>query len=128
LTVHRILALALILFSAVVGIPIYRKADDEEEAPIVAEAPPKRKIISIISLFAATVVLLVSILWQHTASVAAASSTQAWTYGVVTTSIGSVATGLGWSGFAISAVIFGARIITRIPWLTDFDDESTKED
>lgn len=51
--------------------------------------------------FVATVFILVTVLWQHTASVAASTITQDFGNGSVKSGVGASAMVLGWFGFAL---------------------------
>lgn len=52
----------------------------------------------------ASVFALVSMVWQHTASVAAATTAQDLGYGTVRSEVGATSLALGWVGFALMAL------------------------
>ena len=53
----------------------------------------------------AALLALVSVLWQHTASAAAATTAQDLGYGTVKSGVGAKAMALGWVGFALIALV-----------------------
>lgn len=56
-------------------------------------------------IFIASVFVLVSVLWQHTASVAAAQIAQDFGNGSVKSGVGTSAMVLGWFGFALLIIV-----------------------
>lgn len=78
-------------------------------------------------IFVASVFVLVSVLWQHTASVAASTIAQDMGNGSVRSGVGTSAMVLGWFGFVLLVVVtigllFMILSIRLIRKLTD-DDE-----
>ena len=49
--------------------------------------------------------MFVSILWQHTASVASTTTAQAMAYGSVKGGVGAKAMALGWAGLALLVIV-----------------------
>ena len=56
-------------------------------------------------IFVASIFVLVSVLWQHTASVAAATIAQDLGNGSVKSGVGTTAMILGWFGFALLIIV-----------------------
>ena len=61
--------------------------------------------VSLALIFVASVFVLVSVLWQHTASVAASTIAQDLGNGSVRSGVGTTAMVLGWFGFALLIVV-----------------------
>ena len=57
--------------------------------------------ITLALIFVAAVFILISVLWQHTASVSAASVTEDFGNGSVHSGVGTSAMVLGWLGFVL---------------------------
>lgn len=70
----------------------------------------------------ASFLIIVSMIWQHTASVASATTLQDMTYGTVRAKVGVVAMALGWAGLALIIVpslgllvmVISIRILDRL--------------
>jgi hypothetical protein len=64
---------------------------------------PSRPVcqITLAMIFVASVFILISVLWQHTASVSAASVTEDFGNGSVHSGVGTSAMVLGWLGFVL---------------------------
>ena len=63
--------------------------------------------VSLIALAASTLasmLALVSMIWQHTASVAAATTAQDLGYGTIRSQVGATSLALGWLGFGLMAL------------------------
>lgn len=56
-------------------------------------------------MFIASIFVLVSVLWQHTASVAAATISQDFGNGSVKSGVGTAAMVLGWFGFVLLIIV-----------------------
>jgi hypothetical protein len=56
-------------------------------------------------VFIASIFVLVSVLWQHTASVAASTIAQDFGNGSVKSGVGSAAMILGWFGFSLLIIV-----------------------
>ena len=61
--------------------------------------------ISLAIIFVSSIFVLVSVLWQHTASVAAATIAQDLGNGSVKSGVGTSAMILGWFGFALLIIV-----------------------
>ena len=68
---------------------------------------PSRPVsqIALAHVFVASIFVLVSVLWQHTASVAAAQVAQDFGNGSVRSGVGTAAMVLGWFGFALLIIV-----------------------
>jgi Ca2+ regulator and membrane fusion protein Fig1 len=68
---------------------------------------PSRPVcqVALALIFVGAVFVLVSVLWQHTASVAAASITEDFGNGSVKSGVGTTAMILGWFGFALMIIV-----------------------
>ncbi|KAH0609356.1 uncharacterized protein H6S33_012842 [Morchella sextelata] len=68
---------------------------------------PSRAVsqIALAVIFVAAIFVLVSVLWQHTASVAAATIAETMGNGSVATGVGVTAMVLGWFGFALLIIV-----------------------
>lgn len=78
--------------------------DDGSEREV---KPFPSRPVSLIALAASTVasmLALVSMMWQHTASVAAATTAQDLGYGTVKSDVGAASLALGWVAFALMAL------------------------
>lgn len=87
---------------------------------------PSRPVsqVAMAALILATLLALVSMMWQHTASVAAATMAEDMAYGTVKAEVGPAAVALGWIGLALLAIpalgLFAlTRSITLLDRLTD---------
>ena len=76
--------------------------DDREVKPF-----PSRPVsqIALALIFVASVFVLVSVLWQHTASVGASTIAQDLGNGSVKSGVGTAAMILGWFGFALLIIV-----------------------
>ena len=61
--------------------------------------------VALALIFIASVFVLVSVLWQHTASVAASVVAQDFGNGSVKSGVGTAAMILGWFGFALLVIV-----------------------
>lgn len=77
--------------------------DEEAEVKPIPSRPVSQVALALI--FVASVFILVSVLWQHTASVAASSIAQDLGNGSVKSGVGSSAMVLGWFGFAFFVMV-----------------------
>jgi len=72
----------------------------------------------------AAILALISIVWQHIAAGAAASTAQTMGYGSISSEVGSVAVGLGWSALALYIVVaLSLWAIYSMPPLDELVDE-----
>jgi hypothetical protein len=83
--------------------------------------------VAVALIFIASIFILVSVLWQHTASVAAAQVASDFGNGSVRSGVGTSAMVLGWFSFALFIIVTIALIvmilsIQLLDKLTDDDD------
>ncbi|KAL0637794.1 hypothetical protein Q9L58_003184 [Maublancomyces gigas] len=90
---------------------------------------PSRAVsqIALAVIFVAAIFVLVSVLWQHTASVAAATIAENLGNGSVSTGVGVTAMVLGWFGFALLIIVTIGLLVMILSMhlvekLTDADD------
>ncbi|KAI9845419.1 MAG: hypothetical protein M1837_004897 [Sclerophora amabilis] len=74
----------------------------EEKKPFPSRAVSQ---VALAIIFVASIFVLVSVLWQHTASVAAATVAQDLGNGSVRSGVGTTAMILGWFGFALLIIV-----------------------
>ena len=69
----------------------------------------------------ASLLALVSMVWQHTASVAVTTTVQSMGYGTIKSDIGAAAMALGWLGFGGIVIVAIAVLVMVliIDWLHD---------
>lgn len=81
--------------------------------------------VALALIFVASVFVLVSVLWQHTASVAASTIAQDMGNGSVKSGVGTSAMILGWFGFGLLVVVtIGLLVmILSISLLNQLTDE-----
>lgn len=117
---HRIAAIALSVLTAclLVYLPSWPKGSDPNtgETTDMKSLPSRRMMqVSLALETLGLLSLLVTILWQHTASVAATNTTENMSYGFVKARVGSVAFALGWAGVALLIVVVVWLIRTAAP-------------
>lgn len=80
-------------------------------------------------VFVATVFVLVSVLWQHTASVAAAQVAQDFGNGSVRSGVGTSAMVLGWFGFSLFMLVTISLVayVLSISTLERFSESESSE-
>jgi len=117
-------ALVLVLLAS---FPVY-----EQEA---ADGPPRKRLpstfisqICLAIIFVASIFILVSVLWQHTASVAASTIAENMGSGSISTGVGVSAMVLGWFGFALLIIVTIGLLVMilsmqLVEQLTDLDDD-----
>ncbi|KAI9820823.1 MAG: hypothetical protein M1826_000848 [Phylliscum demangeonii] len=99
--------LAFICFLLLATFPGWHQEEDEDGS-ITSKKPFPTRFVSQIALaivFIASVFVLVSVLWQHTASVAATTIAQDLGNGSVKSGVGTTAMILGWFSFALLIVV-----------------------
>ena len=99
-------ALAFITICLLLTFPGWHTESDDDGSDREVKPFPSRAV-SLIALTASTLgamLALVSMIWQHTASVAAATTAQDLGYGTVKSEVGATALALGWVGFALLAL------------------------
>lgn len=86
--------------------PGWHEETDENGSERDVKPFPSRPLsrIALAALTLASLLALVSMMWQHTASVAAATTAQDMAYGEVKTHVGAIAMALGWIGLAFLAI------------------------
>lgn len=100
------IALAIITICLLATFPGWHEEIDDTGSEREVKPFPSRPV-SLIALAASTLaslLTLVSMMWQHTASVAAATTAQNLGYGTVRSEVGATALALGWVGFALMAL------------------------
>ena len=100
------IALAFITICLVATFPGWHTESDDDGSDREVKPFPSRPV-SLIALTASTLgamLALVSMIWQHTASVAAATTAQNLGYGTVKSAVGVSVLALGWIGFAFLAL------------------------
>ena len=114
LTIHshlrRIVAIILAFFTFILlaTFPGWHYEHDEITGDDVDVKPfPSRPVcqVALALIFVASVFVLVSVLWQHTASVAAATIVQDLGNGSVKSGVGTSAMVLGWFGFVLLIIV-----------------------
>ena len=99
-------ALAFITICLLLLFPGWHEEVDDDGSEREVNLFPSRPVTQI-ALTASTLgamFALVSMIWQHTASVAAATTAQNSGYGTVKSAVGATALALGWVGFALLAL------------------------
>lgn len=106
---YRILAVILAFFCFVIlaTFPGWHDELDPSGSEIEARPIPSRPVsqAALALTFVASVFVLVSVLWQHTASVAASTIVQDLGNGSVKSGVGTSAMVLGWFGFGLLVVV-----------------------
>ncbi|KAK0512772.1 hypothetical protein JMJ35_004789 [Cladonia borealis] len=100
--------------------------DDEVEIRDVKEFPTRSHVqIALAATVAASFLALVSMVWQHTASVAVATTIQDVGYGTINSKVGASAMALGWVGLGC-LIISAVGMLTMILSLKLFTDLTDK--
>ena len=107
---HSIVAivLAFITFLLLATFPGWHEEHDARTGSDIDIKPfPSRPVsqVALAMIFISSVFVLVSVLWQHTASVAAAQIAQDFGNGSVKSGVGTSAMVLGWFGFALLIIV-----------------------
>jgi len=107
---HRIVAiiLAFVTFLLLATFPGWHEEHDGRTGSEIDVKPfPSRPVsqVALALIFIASIFILVSVLWQHTASVAAAQVAQDFGNGSVLSGVGTTAMVLGWVAFAIFVLV-----------------------
>lgn len=77
--------------------------------------------LAVLSL--ALLLIVISIIWQHTASVASMTTFQVMTYGTVRTEVGVIAMVLGWVGLVLIVMSFVGILASTISvFMLDLSD------
>ncbi|PKY08084.1 membrane fusion mating protein FIG1 [Aspergillus campestris IBT 28561] len=98
--------LAFFCFILLATFPGWHEADTEGSEKEIKPFPSRPvSQVALALIFVASVFVLVSVLWQHTASVAASTIAQDMGNGSVKSGVGSSAMVLGWFGFALMVIV-----------------------
>ncbi|KAF2219408.1 Ca2+ regulator and membrane fusion protein Fig1-domain-containing protein [Elsinoe ampelina] len=107
---------AFLVFLVLATFPTWREERDMNGSTVDVKPFPNRFAaqIALALAFIAAVFVLVSVLWQHTASVAAAQVAQDFGNGSVKSGVGTAAMVLGWFGFALLILVTTALVVIVI--------------
>ena len=94
--------LAFVTICLLATFPGWHEETDENGSERDVKPFPSRPVskVALAASTLASLLALVSMMWQHTASVAAATVAQDMAYGAVKTHVGAVSMALGWLGLA----------------------------
>ena len=119
-------ALAVITIGLLLTFPGWHEEHDDDGNDREVKPFPSRPV-SLTALAAsalAAILALVSMMWQHTASVAAATTAQDMGYGTVKSGVGAASLALGWTGFALMALsAIGILVMVVSIWMLDSSPE-----
>jgi len=101
------LILAFICFILLATFPGWHEESDERGTDRDIKPFPSRAVsqAALAIIFIASIFVLVSVLWQHTASIAASIIAQDLGNGSVKSGVGTTAMVLGWFGFALLIIV-----------------------
>ncbi|RFU26203.1 hypothetical protein B7463_g10137, partial [Scytalidium lignicola] len=87
--------------------PGWHEEEDSDGSEREVKPFPSRPVsqVALALIFVASIFILVSVLWQHTASVAASIIAQDFGNGSVLSGVGSTAMVLGWFGFVLFIIV-----------------------
>lgn len=99
--------LAFICFLLLATFPGWHEETDERGGEHDVKNFPSRPVsqVALALIFVSSVFVLVSVLWQHTASVAASTIAQDLGNGSVKSGVGTTAMILGWFGFTLLIIV-----------------------
>ena len=99
--------LAFVCFILLATFPGWHEEIDESGSERSVKPFPSRPVsqVALALIFVSSIFVLVSVLWQHTASVAASTIAQDLGNGSVRSGVGTTAMILGWFGFALLIVV-----------------------
>jgi hypothetical protein len=99
--------LAFLCFLLLATFPGWHEEVDETGSDREVKPFPSRPVsqVALALIFVASVFVLVSVLWQHTAAVAASTIAQDLGNGSVKSGVGTTAMILGWFGFALMIIV-----------------------
>ncbi|WPG97796.1 Hypothetical protein R9X50_00057700 [Acrodontium crateriforme] len=100
--------LAFVTFLLLATFPGWHEEHDARTGSDIDIKPfPSRPVsqVALALIFIASIFILVSVLWQHTASVAAAQVAQDFGNGSVKSGVGTSAMVLGWFGFSLLIIV-----------------------
>jgi multisubunit Na+/H+ antiporter MnhB subunit len=119
--------LAFFCFILLATFPGWHEEPDESGSAVEVKPFPSRPVsqAALALIFVSSVFVLVSVLWQHTASVAASTIAQDMGNSVVKSGVGTSAMVLGWFGFVLLVIVtIGLLImILSISMLRKLTDE-----
>ncbi|EPS26803.1 hypothetical protein POX_g08899 [Penicillium oxalicum] len=119
--------LAFFCFILLATFPGWHEEPDESGSAVEVKPFPSRPVsqAALALIFVSSVFVLVSVLWQHTASVAASTIAQDFGNSVVKSGVGTSAMVLGWFGFVLLVIVtIGLLImILSISMLRKLTDE-----
>ncbi|KAF2864172.1 membrane fusion mating protein FIG1 [Piedraia hortae CBS 480.64] len=101
------LILAFVTLLLLATFPGWHEERDAYGKDIDIKPFPSRAVsqVALALIFISSIFVLVSVLWQHTASVAAAQVAQDFGNGVVRSGVGTAAMVLGWFGFTLLLIV-----------------------
>jgi uncharacterized membrane protein len=113
---HRIIAiiLAFVTFLLLATFPGWHEEHNASTGSEIDIKPfPSRAVmqVAVALIFISSIFILVSVLWQHTASVAAAQVAGDFGNGSVRSGVGTSAMVLGWFSFALFIIVTIALIV-----------------
>lgn len=122
--------LAFVVFLLLATFPGWHEEQDERTGSEIDIKPfPSRAVsqTALALIFISSIFLLVSVLWQHTASVAAAQVASDFGNGSVKSGVGAAAMVLGWFSFTLLIIVTIALLvmimsIQLLDKLTDDED------
>ncbi|KAI9894182.1 MAG: hypothetical protein M1814_004036 [Vezdaea aestivalis] len=98
--------LAFVCLLLLATFPAWHEESEDGEEKVVKPFPSRPvSQIALAIIFISSIFVLVSVLWQHTASVAAATIAQDLGNGSVRSGVGTSAMILGWFGFALLIIV-----------------------
>ncbi|CAD6587625.1 MAG: hypothetical protein ASARMPREDX12_004648 [Alectoria sarmentosa] len=99
--------LAFVCFLLLATFPGWHEEHDDNGSDREVKPFPSRPVsqVALALIFVASVFVLVSVLWQHTASVGASTIAQDLGNGSVRSGVGTAAMILGWFGFALLIIV-----------------------
>lgn len=94
--------------------PSWYEEEDSEGSERIVRAIPSRAVsqVALAIIFVSSIFILVSVLWQHTASVAASVIAQDFGNGAVKSGVGTSAMVMGWFSFALLIIVTIGLIVT----------------
>ncbi|CAF9923389.1 MAG: hypothetical protein ALECFALPRED_002371 [Alectoria fallacina] len=101
------IVLAFVCFLLLATFPGWHEEHDDNGSDREVKPFPSRPVsqVALALIFVASVFVLVSVLWQHTASVGASTIAQDLGNGSVKSGVGTAAMILGWFGFALLIIV-----------------------
>lgn len=96
--------------------PGWREEIDDNESEQVIQPFPARRVLWFLCsvLVASSLLALISSLWQHTAAVTAATTTESFAYGFVKGGVGAAAIGLGWAVVGTNILVLVLAVLLAV--------------